>query len=42
MKSTDLFFSLLGVVIGNKRQLPHIPSNNEWKEVLALLRRHAC
>ena len=39
--STDLLFSILRVAIGNERQLPLILSNNEWKEVLSLLQRHA-
>ena len=39
--STDLIFSILRVALGNERQLPLILSNNEWKEVLSLLQRHA-
>ena len=41
LTSTDLLFSILRVAIGNERQLPLILSNNEWKEVLSLLQRHA-
>ena len=40
MKTSNILFSLIRVAIGQQTKLPCVPSDDEWKEVLALLKRH--